>query len=161
MKVLLVVVVALLVSEGTAEATLITGSERTPQLQRWVDRSRVPTPDETIRVEDRTCPESTSCTGPGRSIWLSPTDGRVAFMHEIGHHFDYAMSDAMRGKFLRLGGQWGRPWRDPPASPNECFADTYGFMATHAPNAHIRYSPGCQKDAYAHRDRVMKLLTNP
>lgn len=100
-------------------------------LQRWVDAATAPLPPVEIRVERVPCPdpEGSSCTGRGWPIYLSPHDGRDVFLHELGHHFDYAMSDGARAAFLRLLGLKGQPWRGLSNSPHERFAEAWSLCA--------------------------------
>lgn len=79
------------------------------------------------------CPsgEGTSCTWRGGPIYLSPIWGTPRTLaHERGHHFDYRyMDDGERNRFRTLTGD-PRPWRSPPNSPHERFAEAYSFCVT-------------------------------
>ena len=103
--------------------------------QRWIDASRMPAPRERVELVLRGCPGSSptaSCTSSSeRSIYLGRGAGRHELLHELGHRFDYRMPAWARARFLRIIGAPG-PWRSPPASPNEQFADAYALCAENA-----------------------------
>ena len=75
-------------------------------------------------------PEGTSCTWPGGPIYLDPEWGdRFTYWHELGHAFDYQeMDDGDRAAFMRLIRHPG-PWRSPPDSAHEQFAEAYALCA--------------------------------
>lgn len=135
-RILLLVCLSMLVLAAPATgATKVVGdSDRLAQIERWIDHSRVPTPDGTITVEDRDCYEfgGSSCAWrETATIYLDPEDNRAVFMHELGHFFDYwVMTDAARRQVLRLAGDT-REWISPPNSPHERFAEKYAYLATH------------------------------
>lgn len=133
MKWVAAVAVWFLFSAAQAQATVITGpTQRGEQIERWLAHSHLPTPDITIRVEDRDCYEygGSSCAWRETStMYLSPEDNRKAFFHELGHFFDYSvMTDAARQRFLRLRGD-EREWVSPPNSPHEQFASVYRYLS--------------------------------
>lgn len=78
-----------------------------------------------------------ACATPG-NIWLVPglladaawwREDRAVLWHELGHQFDYSvLSEAHRDKFRALIRDT-RPWRSPPNSPHEQFAEAYRWCA--------------------------------
>jgi hypothetical protein len=130
-----VAIVALAAASPVQAETAVTGpSHRLPQIERWIDHSKLPTPRGTITVEDRDCFDygGSSCAWrDSATIYLNPDDNRGDFMHELGHFFDYwEMTDAARRRFLAIEGDT-REWVSPPNSPHEQFAEVYRYLATH------------------------------
>lgn len=120
-----------------AGTTLIAsdGSERPEPYQSWVDASRVPTPDARIALHLAPCPfnPARSCANPQGWIFLytEHAEGtwKWAFLHELGHHFDYNhMTNGARLRFRRIIAE-RRAWRSSPNSPHEQFAEAWSQCA--------------------------------
>ena len=65
-------------------------------------------------------------TAPGSAVYIANPDylTRGAFTHELAHHIDYGMTDAMRAFIMRHILHRGGPWRSGLAnSPHEQFAE--------------------------------------
>ena len=93
--------------------------------------SFVPGPHEDVTIIREHCPRdpATSCTWAGGPIYWAPGDDTGILLHELGHHFDYDdMTDQDRADFEAINGD-PRPWRSPPNSPNEQFAEAYRMCA--------------------------------
>jgi hypothetical protein len=133
---------ALSVSAGVGFATtLVPARGQDPrglrQLQRWVDRSRVPTPRGRVVVwlTDRGCGSSAACVYRPRPVivFYAGERDRAAhyeFMHELGHVVDLLyLSRRERVAFKRIMGVERRPWWGGPVPPGEWFADAYAFCA--------------------------------
>jgi hypothetical protein len=125
------VLVGVLVMAAPAQAatTISPESGTSFPYQQWVDEAKVPTPDVTLRVVEQGCHGSygyaTACTRrDSYTIWLDPTVAtrrRAAFLHELGHNFDYyALTDADRQAFANIAGDWDV----------ELFAEVYRSCAT-------------------------------
>lgn len=102
--------------------------------QRWADEARVPSVQRAVTLRLAGCPDDPgrSCTQEGLpEIWLARTPrARHDLYHEMGHLFDYfGMTGAARAQFRSLRHDT-RPWRSPPNSPNEQFAEAYAFCAS-------------------------------
>lgn len=140
-RLILLALLALLALAPAAGAhTTITDSGRAWQLQRWVDRSKMPTVDLEVSVRDERCPnpDAVACaylTGP---IYISPaltgSAARITLSHELGHVYDaQLMTNPLRAQLSQLMG-WTGPWNQYEqlghGSPNELFADLYADCAT-------------------------------
>lgn len=132
---LLVSLAALVVFPAVAQArtTIIEPPGSHFPYQQWVDEAKVPTPEVTLTViEDASgCEgEGSACTAEGAAtIWADPLwSKRWDFLHEIGHNQDYVMPDWARTRFLSLTRD-PRPWRSPPNSPHERFAEAWAACA--------------------------------
>src|SRR5882757_92693 len=137
--VILLTVLALSVASDTCYAGV---QLRTPAgavaqpYQKWADRSKMPTPNVTVTMGDwyeGVCGSTEpACAWPGlirMTPFGDPGHTRRAFMHELGHQFDYfAMTDAKRAQFETLLGDT-RPWHTSPNSPHEQFAEAWGICA--------------------------------
>lgn len=109
---------------------------------RWLADSLVPSPPVELAIVRGPCPlerlpavradpdAEIACTFPGGALYLPVwVENRGDFFHELGHQFDYHMSDQARTEFLLLTRDV-RPWRfDGPNSPHERFAEAYSFCA--------------------------------
>ena len=132
---------------GTAQTTIIEPSGSHFPYQRWIDESKVPTPDVTIEVIEEEpgdgCPADhgpfgyMACTSPSEhKIWIAASqligyDPRETFLHEIGHNFDaYVMPEWARGRFDTIYGLGG-PWFANPGemTAGEWFAEAYAECA--------------------------------
>lgn len=126
------------VRPGATRIVIEDGSPDWPY-QRWVNRAEVPTPGETIWVNENFaehgcdgCAGFDYENGDRPAISINP-DGwgmrRGVFLHELGHHFDYArLDDAERGPLAAMLGAPGTPWRSNELmhfSPHELFAEAY------------------------------------
>jgi hypothetical protein len=112
-----------------ARITLVTADGTPSQLAEQLDHVQMPSPTGTITVYRQTCfdGQPRSCTSPQiPAVWIQY---RADLLHELGHRFDYGMSEHARERFLTLIGQAGRPWRSPPNSPHEQFAEAWSFCA--------------------------------
>jgi hypothetical protein len=137
---------ALFMAAGAAQATIIEAAPTAPvSFQSWVMRSAVPTPEETIRVEEAPCPTSLdvvalACTIPSEEkIWMdwveletSLVPPRVAFYHELGHDFAYLyLGETGQIRFRQIV-RSSKPWTDTPGYANgleEDFANAYATCA--------------------------------
>ena len=64
-------------------------------------------------------------TLPRPTVCLAAAAGPGDREHELGHVFDYLrMTDERRARFTRIMGLGG-PWRAPPNSPHEQFAEGF------------------------------------
>jgi hypothetical protein len=131
---------------GSAQASTVISSESgtSYRYQRWVDRAKVPTPNVTLTVVEEGCVDdadyATGCTSPGSYVVRVATESqrryiRRAFLHELGHNFDYYEMDAVRrawfGRTVGLTGAWvSRELGS--SSPHELFAETYAQCASGA-----------------------------
>lgn len=119
-----------IVPAAEAKTTLVNELGQPSSLNHTIlARSQMPSPTVTLIVH-RSVPcfdgEPRSCTTSDRpEIWLS---ARADLLHELGHRFDYLMSNTMRLRFLSLTRD-NRPWRSPPNSPHERFAEAYRLCA--------------------------------
>jgi hypothetical protein len=131
------------------------------QLQRWADRSHLPTVDESVQVLLEVCPtaEASACTWPGGPIYLAAgPERRTRWLHELGHRFDYAaMDDGERARFMAIYGET-RAWRCGCAnSPHELFATAYAQLArTRRPDPGPWWEP--MRTILEHRTEVRSLL---
>jgi hypothetical protein len=118
-----------------AARILTPDGHRARPFQGWSDHAKVPAPRGYITVTDSRCPgrPEPTCSQPG-AIWFSEAwavnaTPRRWFLHELGHQFDYvAMTAASRAAFEKITGD-SRPWRSPPNSPHEQFAEAYALCA--------------------------------
>lgn len=140
-RVALILVLALTLagaSEAGAHTTIIEPPGSHYPYQQWVDEARVPTPNATITLfedESGCAGQGIRCTAQGAfAIWLTPwiDDWRMvrrAFLHELGHNFDYyELSDPARFEFGSLLGD-RRPWATAPNPAKEKFAEAYMWCA--------------------------------
>src|SRR3954470_19693913 len=113
------------------------GDPQIPRFQSWVDSSAMPTPTLSLYVVLESCPVAVSdgCLvgAPQATVYLgSFVQDRPTVLHEVGHAFDAtAMTDADRAAFQAIFRDT-RPWRSPPNSPHERFAEAYSLCARHA-----------------------------
>jgi hypothetical protein len=113
------------------------GDARIATFQAWANAADVPTPTGVVDLVFASCPVAVSdgCTsyGPTPTIFLGPeVRDRPILLHELGHAFDaQRMTPGRRAAFERIFGDT-RPWRSPPNSPNERFAEAYSLCARHA-----------------------------
>jgi hypothetical protein len=138
---ILIAVVLVLGMCGAAGATTIAGDHLSLPYQRWVDESRMPTPNVSLEVhEDRQCADGYLACTDGIQVWFHPSGGglgdRYWFMHEIGHAFDrWVLTDSDRSAFVSMLNA-ARPWDDDGAAhdtrPIERFADIYALCAVHS-----------------------------
>lgn len=143
------IILWLLVVPATANAGVFVHDDAGRAAHRynhWARLARTSEPDAAIVIVERDpceMPAASGCTyrlDDGRIVMeLHPYDDkrrmRLAFWHELGHAFDYAMlTDHDRGAFQRIVGQRG-PWRtdDYATSPSEVFARTYAACASTGP----------------------------
>lgn len=142
-----VTVLASLALAGSAQAatTIIAPVGSTVPYQRWVDEAKVPTPDVTLTVVESQggCEgEGSACTHEGETtIWLDPAPfgdevintayAREALLHEVGHQASYRMPGWALSRFETMRGD-ARPWRSPPNSPHEQFAEAWRLCAENA-----------------------------
>lgn len=120
-RLLLVAGMLLVLLPGGASAVTLMVNGNTPSA-RWqaaVDRSYIPTPDETLTLYLAPCPDTyaegdaSECVdgepGPA-ALWLRPDYANVmreSLMHGLGHRFDALyLRDADRTRFARI---WHRP----------------------------------------------------
>ncbi len=108
--------------------------------QQWVDESKIPTPEVTLRLIEEPCPPelagfALACTAKGSyTIWMDPQTGtRARFLHELGHNFDYyELGRWASRQFRKIIGD-DRKWRSKPGetglSPHEIFAEAYSLCA--------------------------------
>lgn len=137
------VLVALAAIAATAQAhtRLVLPDGSTPQPeQRWLDESRIPTPDITITLHRETCPSLPTvqaCATPGH-IWEKhescagdfAVDCRSDLTHEVGHQVDYVMPDWIRWRFEALLHMPATPWGtlgEGGDTPREDWADYYSY----------------------------------
>src|SRR5262249_54065325 len=82
-----------------------------------------------IVVHDAPCPlaERACSIGGTPDVYIQGFQPDV-FLHEMGHQFDYAMTDRARTAFERITHD-SRPWRSPPNSPHEQWAEAYRLCA--------------------------------
>lgn len=132
------VVVALGVAAQASAATVVSPeSDQSRPYQRWIDRSRMPTPNVEVTVHRGWCPTevATACTSPGSSeIWVARRGGATkrTFLHELGHQFDYSTMDDADRDSMRALIPTQEPWRSPSllhSSPHEVFAAVYAGCA--------------------------------
>lgn len=92
-------------------------------LQKWADRSHVPTVTGTVLMTNTDCPNpvAVGCAGSGH-IWLSTVD-REALMHELGHEWEYVTPADRLDTLQRLTHTYGEFWAK--GGPNETVADAY------------------------------------
>jgi hypothetical protein len=160
----LVAVLALAAAAPAPAAVTLLGEDgQTVQpLQRWADALRVPTADARVVVAREPCPTGVepACTLDGDPIrmWLARTRSTAIFSrymlrHELGHVFDYvAMTQAARDGFEMIMRD-PRPWRSPPNSPHEQFAEAYGLCGADPRSVRWDYL-----GAGGHRDHVSIIL---
>lgn len=61
------------------------------------------------------------------------------YYHELGHAFDaLLLTDPQRAALKRAMGAAPRPWRSPPNSPHEQFAEAFRLCATYGPRWTMR-----------------------
>lgn len=127
--------VALVLAAPTqASTTIAPESDASRPYARWVERSKVPTPDVELTVLREDCPgiPNKACAG-WDYIYLAAAPGftKQHFFHEMGHEFDYhLLTDDGRATVLGLMRSEG-PWRtaDGSFSPHELFAEAYSQCA--------------------------------
>jgi hypothetical protein len=133
------VALALGALSATAHAvTLVSpsGDPRIARFQAWANTAAVPTPTGVVDLVFATCPDAISdgCIyhGAPPTIFLGPeVRDRPILLHELGHAFDaQRLTPAYRSAFERIFGDT-RPWRSPPNSPHERFAEAYSLCARH------------------------------
>ena len=149
---LLAALFAVLPNSASA-ATLVSpdGLAAPKVLQKWVDASALPTPNETITIREGSgpCSAAACSTYEPATVWMSAEAGRTDLLHEIGHHFDaQAMNPGARAAFTGLIGQGARPWRGGANPPNERFAVAYAMCASSASQ------PDANHWAYGYRPSV-------
>jgi hypothetical protein len=114
---LFVIGLVLYATVASASTTIAGGAQ---PYQRWVDEAQVATPDVTIAViegEPERCSGADGCTD-GTAIWIQPIPGwlagtRLAFLHELGHVFDFTtLPEWARAQFRVLTGYATKPWAD-------------------------------------------------
>src|SRR5437764_13243145 len=125
---------------ATARAvTLVSpsGDPRVPRFQAWANAADVPMPTGVVDLVFASCPVAISdgCIAHGATptIFLGPeVRDRPILLHELGHAFDaQRLTPAYRSAFERIFGDT-RPWRSPPNSPHDRFAEAYSLCARHA-----------------------------
>lgn len=86
------------VSFAGASTTISTESDPSRPWARWIEKSRMPSPNLTLTVVGTHCPDGgyNGCTYPGTTtIYVARGGGhravRMIFLHELGHQFDYAL----------------------------------------------------------------------
>jgi hypothetical protein len=136
---LCVLLVVLAVPNAASAVTLVTPDGQVAQpYQRWANAAKVPTPNVSVVLMDGG-PFASPSAAPSTvdrlaTITLGGTyptalTRRYAFLHELGHIFDFTMlSDSDRATFLATV---KRPqWWDTSSKPGgELFADAYAFCA--------------------------------
>jgi hypothetical protein len=119
----------------TASATVVTTADGSSsyKFQTWVDRAYIPGPTSVV-VRLLRCPaaDKSACVYPNTiEIYLDPASiTRRKFLHEVGHVFDYGQPQWARDKFEEIMHDT-RPWRSPPNSPHEQFAEAWAGCASH------------------------------
>lgn len=110
--------------------------------QRWVDETKVPTPDVTLIVREEACPGlppgeiASACTIKGTQTiwfewWMPRWARRGSFLHEVAHNVDYLMPDWVRSRYTALVGL-DLGWREEGAgrwTPHEMFAESWAACA--------------------------------
>lgn len=123
------------VAMAEAKTTIIAPPDAHYPYQQWVDEAKVPTPDVTLSIIEDNGPclspsdYAYACTGADTyTIWDISSD-REAFLHELGHNFDYYQLPAwVRQRFLLLT-EDTRPWEADPNGANEHFATAFARCA--------------------------------
>jgi hypothetical protein len=125
-----------------AEATIV-NPDGSPAIayQRTLDRSLMPSPDVTVVIHKTIPSECGRACSIGRDIYLGTSFEPDTFLHEMGHQFDYSMSDAERGSFEQLERD-PRPWRSPSNSVHEQFAEAYRLCSRYRSMPLTNYSAG-------------------
>jgi hypothetical protein len=125
---------------ATAQAVTLVSPSNDPRValfQSWANSAVVPTPTGVVDIVLETCPVAISdgCIfhGAPPTIYLGPSvRDRPILLHELGHAFDgQRLTPAWRAGFEAIVGDT-RPWRSPPNSPHERFAEAYSLCARHA-----------------------------
>lgn len=147
-------------SQATASTTIQTPEPTIFPWQRWVEESKMPTPDLTITLREEPCPGAPWVTGcvnfeqyeiyfkPNRILKMRDRSRRPLFLfHEVGHFFDReVLTDQLRDRFRAIFGLEGKPWdrarqKPPPGEPiamhpgppMEKFAQGYAECALKGP----------------------------
>src|SRR3954452_7394432 len=130
---------ALALGAPSAHALQLLSSSNDPEVARfqtWVDAAAMPTPPLNLYVVLDSCPVAISdgCIvhEPQATVYLgSFVRDRATVLHEVGHAFDATeMTDPDRAAFQAIFRDT-RPWRAPPNSPHERFAEAYSLCARH------------------------------
>lgn len=145
--------------QARGAATISAESDMTYPWQRWITRSKVPTPDIEITIVGQPCPdgESAACTFPGSTVAYiaepSPSLAKDALFHELGHQFDYwVLTEAQRERFMQIA-EVGGEWRQPGTrSPHELFAEAFRQCATGVWNG----APGRSLSPNRHQAKVIR-----
>jgi hypothetical protein len=130
---LIIIGLLLVIATGASAVTVTPAS---PRLQAWADRAFVPTVRGRVAwTTDTAGCARDACAAPG-VVMLDPVDmtlgeERAAWLHELGHQFDYSvMTGDDRGAFRAITHD-RRSWRHGPNSPHEQFAVAYQQCAQH------------------------------
>ena len=133
----IVVLVLVAATPADARTTLVAPDGSPSPLATVLAHAKASSPTVTLVATIGACFDGgdASCTTPSLpGIWINPhqdpLDVRIDVLHEIGHRFDYLMSDHARQRFLKLTARTGRPWRDARNSPHEQFAEAWRLCAT-------------------------------
>lgn len=125
-------------ASASAHTTVIGGSTRAVALQRYVNQSKVPTPDMSIKVVDSRCPkpDAVACATWDDVIYLDPVLTkpvlRIVFLHELGHIYDQNLMTETRRAEVSSVMSWVGPWQQPElghGAPLELFANLYSDCA--------------------------------